>query len=116
MSIYLGKNSIVCKKEKVCLRTDRKPGITACFEAKGIIRLIFRDLERGWTYNQEGQRIRMTKDLAIKRIKFILRLARIHGAPKKEYECIKKEVRKALEKLRRKSSTRKTSGKRKRKR
>jgi hypothetical protein len=99
MSIYLGKNSIMCKKEKVCVRSDNKPGITSCKEAKGIIRLIFRDLRRGWTYNQQGKKIRMTKKLAKSRILFLLKLAKLHHAPKKEFNCIKKEVSKALKVL-----------------
>jgi len=99
MSIYLGRHSVMCKREKICVVGDKKKGITSCQEAKAIIKLIFRDLKRGWTYNQQGKKIRMTKELAKKRIEFIKKLARFHRAPKKELKCIDKEVERALKKL-----------------
>jgi len=97
--IYLGEDSITCQKEKVCIPDIKGNGVTTCKEAKAIIKLILRDLKRGWTYNHYGQKIKMTKDLAAKRISFLTKLAVFHGAPKKERECIKREVKKALKKL-----------------
>jgi len=98
--VYLGRNSIKCRKEKKCLISkSKKSGITSCSVVKKIIKSIFEDLKRGYTYNQKGKRIRMTKKLAKRRILFLRTLALFHGALKKELECIEKEVRKALKVL-----------------
>ncbi|MEO2154585.1 MAG: hypothetical protein ABGW69_02145 [Nanoarchaeota archaeon] len=94
--IYLGKNSIYYQKERIYAIPDRKPGITSCKEAKQIINLILRDYKRGWTYNGKGFRIPMTKELAIVRLKFLIYLANVHGAPPKEKKCIINTVNQAI--------------------
>lgn len=98
VNIYLGKNSIYRRKERKYAKEDRKKYIS-CREARGIIKLILRDLKRGWTYDRSGKKIRMTKDLARRRLIFLISLSHFHGSPRKEKICIKKEVEKALKKL-----------------
>ncbi len=46
--------------------------------AKCILRMIERELQSGWTYDQKGWRIRMTPRLAAKRAVYMIALARKH--------------------------------------
>jgi len=75
-NIYQGKGSCYALKEGVFIpgggvNQDTLPSFIA---------LILRDLERGYTYdNSDCRRIRMTEDLALKRLNYLVALSRRHS-------------------------------------
>jgi hypothetical protein len=97
--IYLGRNSVFCIKENKCIPNINKPGVDTLKEAKAIIRSILRDLKRGYTYNHYGEVIPMDRRLAIRRLNFLLLLAKKHGLPEDEYKLLKMEIQRAERKV-----------------
>jgi len=83
MGIYLGPQSCYAKREGIYVKPARHKGVDTYNEALGIIYLIWRDLRRGWTYDQSCKKIRMTWSLAERRLLFLLRLAQYHRMPLK---------------------------------
>ena len=75
MNIYQGPDSCYGRHEGVYVR---EPGVSSRNAAE-YIRLILKDLRRGWTYDRSCRRIRMTPRLAEKRLRFLVRLAATHG-------------------------------------
>ena len=91
MPVYMGKNSCYAIHEGVYVKRRRRKGIDTLIEAIGILSLICRDKRRGWTYKQGTcEVIPMTWDLFEKRVKFVIRLARLHGAPARVLKRIKR--------------------------
>ncbi|BAA79706.1 hypothetical protein APE_0730 [Aeropyrum pernix ovoid virus 1] len=83
MPVYQGPKSCYARKEGVYVRRARRPGIDTLAEAAAIAKLILRDLRRGYTYeNRSCKRIKMTKELAVRRLNFLKLLARRHRAPR----------------------------------
>ena len=91
--IYQGPDSCYAKREGVYVRGR---GVNAG-NVNQYIRLILRDLRRGWTYNHSCRRIRMTPRLAARRLKFLVTLAEKHSPSDVEY--VERRVRRALERL-----------------
>jgi len=91
MPVYMGKNSCYAIHEGVYVKRRRRKGIDTLIEAVGTLKLICRDKRRGWTYEQGTcRKIPMTRDLFEKRVRFVIRLARLHGAPAPVFKKIKK--------------------------
>ncbi len=81
MPVYQGANSCYALNEQVYVKRIRRRGVDTLREAAAILHLILRDYRRGWTYEQGScRRIRMTEELFEKRVRFVKRLARLHGA------------------------------------
>ena len=92
MPVYQGANSCYALNEQVYVKRLRRPGIDTLREAAGILRLILRDYRRGWTYRQgDCKKIRMTRELFERRVRFVAFLAKEHGA--------RGEVLRAVERL-----------------
>jgi len=72
--IYQGPDSCYGRREGVYVPGK---GVSAG-NARRYAELILRDLHRGWTYDHSCRRIRMTPRLAVKRLRFLIRLARMH--------------------------------------
>ncbi len=78
-TIYTGPDSCYARREGIFVARIGRPGIDKVAEAAGIITLIIRDMRRGWTYDGDTvacRKIRMTKDLFIKRVNYVRVLAR----------------------------------------
>jgi hypothetical protein len=73
-NIYMGENSCWGKHEHVYVPGD---GVDAR-AAHGILSLIGKELQRGWTYDHSCRRIRMTPSLAKKRAVYLIALAKKH--------------------------------------
>ena len=98
MPVYQGPRSCYARREGLYVRRARRPGIDTFAEAAAIARLILRDLKRGYTYeNGSCRRIRMTRELAARRLNFLKLLARRHGAPKRVARAVDKLVDYVLE-------------------
>jgi len=99
-NIYLGKDSCYARRGlKYCKKKGRK-GIDSKEEVDCIIRKILNELRKGWTFNHECKRIRMTRKLAERRLIFLVRLACTHGG-KRICEYAKKRVKQVLKRIRR---------------
>lgn len=73
-NIYEGPHSCYALREKVWV-----PGVGVNrATAPGIAALILRDYERGWTYSHACREIPMTHGLFIKRLNYLIALARKH--------------------------------------
>ena len=81
-SIYLGRSSAYAVREGVYVKDVRKEGIDVFSEAAGIAYLVLRDYRRGYTYDHYGKKIKMSRELFMRRLRFIIPLARKHGATK----------------------------------
>jgi len=69
-------------------------GVNA-FTVRFLVGYILRDLKRGWTYERGTcRRIKMTPELAIKRLKYLITLARRHAPA--HLPAIKREVARAI--------------------
>ena len=91
MSVYQGANSCYALNEQRYVERVRKPGIDTLREAAGILKLILRDLRRGWTYEQGTcRKIRMTRELFERRVNFVPFLAKKHGAKGEVLKAIKR--------------------------
>jgi hypothetical protein len=76
-NIYQGPSSCYAKKEGVWV-----PGSGVNEETlPAFIALILRDYKRGWTYDHNCDRIPMTDDLAVKRLNYLITLAKKHSGP-----------------------------------
>jgi len=74
MNIYMGENSCWARNERVYVPGD---GVDAK-SARGILTLISKELQRGWTYDHSCRKIKMTPALAKKRAVYLIALARKH--------------------------------------
>ena len=96
--VYQGANSCYAIREGFYVRRLRRKGIDTVKEAVAILRLILRDYRRGWTYRQgDCKRIRMTEELFERRVRFVVTLAKFHGADEETLRTIRKIVRYVLE-------------------
>ncbi|RLG82909.1 MAG: hypothetical protein DRO39_09005 [Thermoprotei archaeon] len=66
------------------------------YTAASIAALILRDLRRGWSYDDRGRRVAMTRDLARRRLIYLIALARKHSGPREMRE-VEEVVRYAAE-------------------
>ena len=66
------------------------------YTAASIAALILRDLRRGWSYDDRGRRVAMTRDLARRRLIYLIALAKRHSGPREMRE-VEEVVRYALE-------------------
>ncbi len=73
-NIYQGRDSCYAKKERTYITGSK---VTPS-NMKTFVRLILRDLRRGWTYNESCRKIKMTKKLAIKRLAYLKALCVKH--------------------------------------
>ena len=91
MPVYMGRDSCYALYEGVYVKRRGRRGIDTLIEAAGILRLILKDYRRGWTYEQGTcRKIPMTSELFRKRVKFVVKLAKMHGAKGRIYTMIKK--------------------------
>ena len=74
MNIYMGEGSCWARNERVYVPGD---GVDAR-SARGVLTLIGKELQRGWTYDHSCRRIRMTPSLAKKRAVYLIALAKKH--------------------------------------
>lgn len=73
-NIYEGPNSCYAIKEGVYV-----PGVGINEKtAAGIAALLLRDLKRGYTYDHSCRKIRMTYRLFVRRLNYLIALARKH--------------------------------------
>jgi len=80
-NVYQGEDSCWARHERVHVPGS---GVDAR-AARGILRLIEAELRRGWTYDRQCRRIRMTPTLAKKRAVYLIALAKKHrGAAEAE--------------------------------
>lgn len=93
-NIYQERNSCYAQKEGVYVPGS---GVNSR-NAPLFIKYILRDLRRGWTYDHYCNRIEMTPELAAKRLRFLVRLARRHSG-EAEARKVAKMVREALHRL-----------------
>jgi hypothetical protein len=69
-------------------------GVNA-FTVRFFVGFILRDLKRGWTYERGTcRRIKMTPELAIKRLRYLITLARKHAPA--HLPAVKREVARAV--------------------
>ncbi len=109
MPVYQGRDSCMARREGWFIRRIERPGVDTISEAVALAWAVLRDWRRGYTYdNDDCKKIRMAWDLAERRLRFIVRLARIHGASEAELRVIKRLVAYAL---RRKRLPRRIAGK-----
>ena len=76
-NIYEGPSSCYAIREGTYVRGHGVNRRTA----EEILRFLLRDLQRGWTYNHQCQRIPMTWDLFVRRARYLIALARKHYGP-----------------------------------
>ena len=97
MPVYQGRNSCYARKEGIYVRRIARPGVDTVAEAVALAHMCVRDYRRGWTYEQGTcRKIKMSLTLFKKRVRFILRLAKLHGASKHEINVIEKLVKYVL--------------------
>lgn len=80
-NIYQGPNSCYAIHEGVYVTSS---GVSSA-NVKSFLRLIENDLRRGWTYNRQCRRIRMTPKLAVKRALYLIALAKRHSGAKEAW-------------------------------
>ncbi len=90
-NVYQGPNSCYAKFEG-----NYAPGRGVnAFTVRYLVGYILRDLKRGWTYERGTcRRIKMTQKLAIKRLRYLLALARKHAPA--HLPTVKREVMRAI--------------------
>ncbi len=97
MPVYQGRDSCMARREGWYIKRIGHPGVDTISEAAALAWAVLRDYRRGYTYEQGScRKIRMTWKLAKKRLRFIIRLARIHGATDRELVVIKRIVNHAI--------------------
>lgn len=98
MPVYQGANSCVARREGWYVRRVEGKGVDTVAEAVALAWAVLRDYRRGYTYDADSncKKIRMTWEQARRRLKFIVRLARWHGATRRELETIKRVIAYAL--------------------
>jgi len=89
MPVYQGRDSCMARREGWFIRRIQHPGIDTIDEAIALAWAILRDYRRGYTYDNDNcRKIRMTWDLAEKRLRYIRTLAVRHGASARELRVI----------------------------
>ncbi|MEM1598737.1 MAG: hypothetical protein QXI07_09540 [Pyrobaculum sp.] len=93
-NVYLGPDSWYARHGlPYCRGQGVNPATARCIAKK-----ILRELRQGWTFDkQTGKRIRMTPELARKRLTYLIALARKHGG---NVEGVRRVVARALRKIR----------------
>jgi len=83
MPVYQGPDSCMARREGWYVRRLRGRGVDTLKEAVALAWAVLRDYRRGYSYDDDHncRRIKMTWELAKKRLKFIVTLAHFHGAP-----------------------------------
>jgi len=90
-NVYQGPNSCYAKYEGKYVPGR---GVNA-FTVRRLAGFILHDLRRGWTYERGTcRRIKMTPKLAVKRLKYLVALARKHAPA--HLPAVKREVARAL--------------------
>lgn len=94
VSDYMGRDSCLARREGVYVRRLRRPGIDTFKEAVGIAALVLRDYRRGYGYEDRAGcgRISFTRELAEKKLRYIIPLSVRHGASDRVLEKIEKLV------------------------
>jgi len=97
-NVYQGPNSCYGKFEG-----NYAPGRGVnAFTVRYLVGYILRDLKRGWTYERGTcRRIKMTPKLAIKRLMYLIALARKHAPA--HLPAVRREVFRAIKYVRRMS-------------
>jgi len=98
--VYQGADSCMARREGWYVRRIERPGVDTIAEAVALAWAVLRDWRRGYTYDKNCRRIRMTWRLAERRLRFIVRLARVHRASKRELRAIKRLTLFALKRKR----------------
>ena len=95
MPVYQGRDSCLSRREGRYVKRIARPGIDTVAEAVALAYAVLRDYRRGYTYDASNgcRKIKMTSNLFRKRLRYILVLAKRHGASKKELETIKKLIK-----------------------
>jgi len=90
-NVYQGPNSCYAKFEG-----NYAPGRGVnAFTVRYLVGYILRDLKRGWTYERGTcRRIRMTPKLAIKRLRYLITLAKKHAPA--HLPAVRREVARAI--------------------
>jgi len=90
-NVYQGPNSCYARFEG-----NYAPGRGVnAFTVRYIVGYILRDLKRGWTYERGTcRRIKMTPKLAVKRLKYLIALARKHAPA--HLLAVRREVARAI--------------------
>ena len=98
MPVYQGPNSCMAKREGVYVKRIERPGVDTIPEAVALAYMVLRDYRRGYTYDPDHncRKIKMTWELAKKRLRFIVTLSKYHGATKKEQKVIRKLISYAI--------------------
>jgi hypothetical protein len=95
-NVYQGSNSCYAKFEGNYVPGR---GVNA-FTVRFLVGYILRDLKRGWTYERGTcRRVKMTPELAIKRLMYLITLARKHAPA--HLLAVKREVLRAIRYVRR---------------
>jgi hypothetical protein len=91
VNVYQGPNSCYAKFEGIYVPGR---GVNA-YTVRFFVGFILRDFKRGWTYERGTcRRIKMTPELAIKRLKYLITLARKHAPA--HLPAVKREVARAI--------------------
>jgi len=90
-NVYQGPNSCYAKFEG-----NYAPGRGVnAFTVRYLVGYILRDLKRGWTYERGTcRRIKMTPKLAIKRLRYLITLAKKHAPA--HLPAVRREVTRAI--------------------
>ena len=80
----MGPGSCYARREGFYVARLGGRGVDTVLEAAAILYLIWRDLQRGYTYDPDRgcRRVRMTWELAERRARFLVLLAARHGGPR----------------------------------
>ena len=93
MPVYQGRDSCMARREGWFIRRIEHPGIDTIDEAVALAWAVLRDYRRGFTYDNDNcRKIRMSWDLAEKRLRYIRTLAIKHGASARELRVIERLI------------------------
>ena len=97
MPVYQGADSCMARREGWYVKRIEEPGIDTVDEAVALAWAVLRDHRRGFTYDNDNcRKIKMTWELAERRLRYIYTLAVKHGASERELRVIKRLVERAL--------------------
>jgi hypothetical protein len=95
-NVYQGPNSCYARHEGIYVPGR---GVNA-FTVRRLAGYILRDLRRGWTYERGTcRRIKMTPKLAVKRLRYLIALAKKHAPA--HLPAVKREVMRAIKYVKR---------------
>ncbi len=94
-NVYQGPNSCYARKEGLYAPGR---GVNA-FTVRYLVGYIIRDLKRGWTYERGTcRRIKMTPRLAVKRLRYLIALAKKHAPA--HLPAVRREALRAIKYIR----------------